>query len=191
MYYLLTLVLIASLVAGCGHAQAVVDTSTPSIEFSPQPTTTAPQSTPTPWAQPTSTPHPTASPTPTAPTVGLQQTFAEAYVVRVDQPKQCTSGVLLGKDGLILTNFQISQGARSLVATTAAGHTAPLKLLAYNRMLDLALLQTASPLPEPEPLVWTARTATGSPVFVLGFPFPRSEERRVGKECRSRWSPYH
>src|SRR5260370_42263531 len=24
------------------------------------------------------------------------------------------------------------------------------------------------------------------------FPFlPRSEERRVGKECRSRWSPYH
>src|SRR2546430_7447940 len=24
----------------------------------------------------------------------------------------------------------------------------------------------------------------------LGSP-PRSEERRVGKECRSRWSPYH
>ena len=22
-------------------------------------------------------------------------------------------------------------------------------------------------------------------------PKPRSEERRVGKECRSRWSPYH
>ena len=34
---------------------------------------------------------------------------------------------------------------------------------------------------------------------ILGFPLPvvllfcviRSEERRVGKECRSRWSPYH
>ena len=26
--------------------------------------------------------------------------------------------------------------------------------------------------------------------LVLG-PFHRSEERRVGKECRSRWSPYH
>ena len=23
------------------------------------------------------------------------------------------------------------------------------------------------------------------------IPFWRSEERRVGKECRSRWSPYH
>ena len=29
---------------------------------------------------------------------------------------------------------------------------------------------------------------TASPVVVNGV---RSEERRVGKECRSRWSPYH
>src|SRR5215208_8389900 len=28
----------------------------------------------------------------------------------------------------------------------------------------------------------------GTPVAVTGL---RSEERRVGKECRSRWSPYH
>ena len=26
---------------------------------------------------------------------------------------------------------------------------------------------------------------------VTGFQVLRSEERRVGKECRSRWSPYH
>ena len=26
---------------------------------------------------------------------------------------------------------------------------------------------------------------------VFGKPRSRSEERRVGKECRSRWSPYH
>ena len=25
----------------------------------------------------------------------------------------------------------------------------------------------------------------------VGLAAPRSEERRVGKECRSRWSPYH
>ena len=25
----------------------------------------------------------------------------------------------------------------------------------------------------------------------IGFKTTRSEERRVGKECRSRWSPYH
>ena len=28
-------------------------------------------------------------------------------------------------------------------------------------------------------------------VIKLGFDIERSEERRVGKECRSRWSPYH
>src|SRR3712207_8115465 len=33
---------------------------------------------------------------------------------------------------------------------------------------------------------------TGETWFdVLGDRPPRSEERRVGKECRSRWSPYH
>ena len=26
---------------------------------------------------------------------------------------------------------------------------------------------------------------------VIYFNIGRSEERRVGKECRSRWSPYH
>src|SRR2546422_7320815 len=32
--------------------------------------------------------------------------------------------------------------------------------------------------------------ATGRP-WGADFPVVRSEERRVGKECRSRWSPYH
>ena len=42
---------------------------------------------------------------------------------------------------------------------------------------------------------WEGRGSKGS---VASFPLPtwaprnlRSEERRVGKECRSRWSPYH
>ena len=32
------------------------------------------------------------------------------------------------------------------------------------------------------------RTARQTEVTIASF---RSEERRVGKECRSRWSPYH
>ena len=31
----------------------------------------------------------------------------------------------------------------------------------------------------------------GPTIAVLGTGIDRSEERRVGKECRSRWSPYH
>ena len=39
------------------------------------------------------------------------------------------------------------------------------------------------------------RILTGFVVLLIGIGYTsnslRSEERRVGKECRSRWSPYH
>ena len=35
------------------------------------------------------------------------------------------------------------------------------------------------------------KDATGEPVIGANVVVKRSEERRVGKECRSRWSPYH
>ena len=41
---------------------------------------------------------------------------------------------------------------------------------------------------------WIVAIALATAVFSFGtkaFRFHRSEERRVGKECRSRWSPYH
>ena len=33
--------------------------------------------------------------------------------------------------------------------------------------------------------------ATKEPLIGAAVQLSRSEERRVGKECRSRWSPYH
>src|SRR5258708_33355544 len=51
------------------------------------------------------------------------------------------------------------------------------------------LLGVASALPPPPPSARTARV--GPPSGPSRAPPPRSEERRVGKECRSRWSPYH
>src|SRR2546429_4651323 len=36
-----------------------------------------------------------------------------------------------------------------------------------------------------------ARAQPQRAVVAIGVPVLRSEERRVGKECRSRWSPYH
>src|SRR5258708_38287567 len=43
-------------------------------------------------------------------------------------------------------------------------------------------------LPHPEPLY---RVETDPGRAAEGIYDKRSEERRVGKECRSRWSPYH
>ena len=40
-------------------------------------------------------------------------------------------------------------------------------------------------------LYWVGANDHRLALFENCFPIPRSEERRVGKECRSRWSPYH
>src|SRR2546422_5142346 len=61
----------------------------------------------------------------------------------------------------------------------------------------LALILRKFPLAPPARFGATAVLLLGY-LWLLGFPAPavragamRSEERRVGKECRSRWSPYH
>ena len=38
-------------------------------------------------------------------------------------------------------------------------------------------------------LIWPASSKLQTELY--GMRVNRSEERRVGKECRSRWSPYH
>src|SRR5215475_15603414 len=38
---------------------------------------------------------------------------------------------------------------------------------------------------------WTGCSAAERPLVSSYISLYRSEERRVGKECRSRWSPYH
>src|SRR2546426_12633601 len=50
----------------------------------------------------------------------------------------------------------------------------------------VAVSCTVCPIATVPELGVTVTAATGATVTVT-----RSEERRVGKECRSRWSPYH
>src|SRR3712207_8415612 len=38
---------------------------------------------------------------------------------------------------------------------------------------------------------WLLQAEPGELLVEVDVRFARSEERRVGKECRSRWSPYH
>src|SRR2546430_17173377 len=40
-------------------------------------------------------------------------------------------------------------------------------------------------------IVYLEGDQSGAPFIARPVQLKRSEERRVGKECRSRWSPYH
>jgi len=52
----------------------------------------------------------------------------------------------------------------------------------------LASIRTASAVPTPFCLMKMISEVAKAPIATANR---RSEERRVGKECRSRWSPYH
>jgi len=66
----------------------------------------------------------------------------------------------------------------ALAGPVAAGDHVPFKG-------SLAGIATITPLNPP--IVAVRIEATGTATYIGR----RSEERRVGKECRSRWSPYH
>ena len=52
------------------------------------------------------------------------------------------------------------------------------------------LLAVLSQIPDDNLLYWASNQWSRKD-GEIAFRLTRSEERRVGKECRSRWSPYH
>src|SRR3712207_6160716 len=79
----------------------------------------------------------------------------------------------------------------TLISTSPTAGPSDPDLPEMSQDLQAFFAQEAS---EPD---WSDRTAVidyiveGERQFAGSRPFDRSEERRVGKECRSRWSPYH
>jgi hypothetical protein len=99
------------------------------------------------------------------------------YVVRIDRPDGgCASGILLGEDGLILTNFHVVEGTDSLAVTTDNGTLTGARVLTFDVDRDLALLQAQSTIPEPPPIAWAedAAMSPGESIVVIGYPFPGS-----------------
>src|SRR2546430_10638799 len=91
--------------------------------------------------------------------------------------------------------FQAEDGIRDLTVTGVQTCALPISfaltcdgaflLRARRRQVQRVVRQRALSLDGPP---WSCRTAAAQPVLRRQV---RSEERRVGKECRSRWSPYH
>src|SRR5688572_32101848 len=91
--------------------------------------------------------------------------------------------------------FQAEDGIRDLTVTGV--QTCALPILpapqASSKVTFKPCRSRYSALHPPKaPAPTTATRAFLSSTGSAGFPScPRSEERRVGKECRSRWLPYH
>src|SRR2546430_12017687 len=99
---------------------------------------------------------------------------------------------------LVYFFFQAEDGIRDLTVTgvqTCALPILRLEMLFHRRRevqrldaelnfhLEQQIAEKIAAGMSPDEARYAARRAFGNPT--------RSEERRVGKECRSRWSPYH
>src|SRR3712207_7868538 len=95
--------------------------------------------------------------------------------------------------------FQAEDGIRDIGVTGVQTCALPIcEETTGGRILlaaTAAALVWANVAPDAYDAVWGARAAIGPEWLhldlTLGDWAARSEERRVGKECRSRWPPYH
>src|SRR5438270_4151473 len=91
--------------------------------------------------------------------------------------------------------FQAEDGIRDLTVTGV--QTCALPIYSYsitissgNSVANKNFGNYLVPTPTPTATPTMTPTPTASPTPTLIPTAIRSEERRVGKECRSRWSPY-
>src|SRR3989441_1447619 len=96
--------------------------------------------------------------------------------------------------------FQAEDGIRDKLVTGVQTCALPISMIARDYLYSRAIIELVA-LDDLEPLRVFARVTNEMTVGEMRQleahdklaygEAQRSEERRVGKECRSRWSPYH
>src|SRR3989440_9150078 len=92
--------------------------------------------------------------------------------------------------------FQAEDGIRDLIVTGVQTCALPISMIAMALALDPKLVIMDEPTTALDVItaakimdeVLQIQKAMQMTIIIISH---RSEERRVGKECRSRWSPYH
>src|SRR3989475_5418820 len=101
----------------------------------------------------------------------------------------------MNRKGFTLIELLIVVVIIGILAAIAIPKFANTKAKAYIASMksDVQNLVTAEEAYFADSVKYTATTACTTPptAGAVNFCVTRSEERRVGKECRSRWSPYH
>ena len=137
---------------------------------------------------------------------GVKKVFTDEPVVqKIEKDKTKGLFVSVGYSGTIFTS---SDGNSWTKKTSGISHF--LWGVTYGNGLFVTVGQSGTILVSSDGNTWTERTSGtsnslrgvtyGNGLFVTvgqsgtiltSISTDRSEERRVGKECRSRWSPYH
>ena len=102
------------------------------------------------------------------------------------------------------TALRLKVGERALV-TNGKGRRSEVEILDINKRNISARILDVVDVPRPKTILTVVQALTkgdraretiellteGGASIIMPWSASRSEERRVGKECRSRWSPYH
>ena len=97
-------------------------------------------------------------------------------------------------DGLTYTDKRYSDNPLAYGCTEAYidyvkashGHIEDMRKFIFEHKNELDSIEYISTDPNTRKRIWSMLENAVDNIFIT-----RSEERRVGKECRSRWSPYH
>src|SRR2546422_4131685 len=83
--------------------------------------------------------------------------------------------------------FQAEDGIRDVAVTGVQTCALPISNMQLRTSRSLISRSVRQPAENPQ----VGRSLNKGWPNSTGLALSRSEERRVGKECRSRWSPYH
>src|SRR2546422_4817357 len=86
--------------------------------------------------------------------------------------------------------FQAEDGIRDVAVTGVQTCALPISQMLVNSEASRSRIRSVSSVTD-QTLRSGARLSWNCVTVFFEPHNPRSEERRVGKECRSRWSPYH
>src|SRR2546429_1864702 len=93
--------------------------------------------------------------------------------------------------------FQAEDGIRDVAVTGVQTCALPIWMISWSWRCSAVISGSANisaPTPSSRNIIFPSAQRRTSPKFratLFNWAGARSEERRVGKECRSRWSPYH
>ncbi len=85
------------------------------------------------------------------------------------------SGVIVSKEGHILTNFHVVAGMSEIVVQLPDGRTVPAQLIGGDKQADIAVLRIDAPRIEALPLGDSDEMHVGQMVFAIGNPFGLQE----------------